>query len=113
MEILIPKDRKWKISILCGLVTLTLYFATIVGKPLTPGYAPHMFAYNVTFLFPLTILIFIFSIATVTFYFKIEKEQRKEFKIIHKTFPFLLILIPTLELMKMLVMLFLIMTGRK
>jgi hypothetical protein len=93
MEILIPSDGKWKKSIVFGTISLTFYLMTFVVPPPTPGYAPHIFAYNMGFFFPVLIASLIFGLLTFKAYFSIDNPTRKSYKLIYKLLPFL-ILIP-------------------
>lgn len=74
-----------------GTISLTFYLMIFVVPPPTPGYAPHIFAYNMGFFLPVLIASLIFGLLTIKSYFSIE--NRKSYKLIHKLLPFL-ILIP-------------------
>lgn len=93
MEILIPSDRKWKKAIVFATISLTFYLMTFVVPAPTPGYAPHIFSYNIGFFFPVLFASLIFGLLTIKNFFGIDREIRKGYKIAHKVFPFL-ILIP-------------------
>ena len=93
MEILIPTDSRWKMSIVFGTISLTFYLMTFVVPPPTPGYAPHIFAYNMGFFFPVLIASSIFGLLTIKSFFNIDNQTRKSYKLTHKLLPFL-ILIP-------------------
>ncbi|NJO92223.1 MAG: hypothetical protein HC831_27085 [Chloroflexia bacterium] len=73
MNILIPSDKYWKKSSLFGFISFTFFFSTLVGKPPMAGYAPHMYAYNIGFFFPLMMASFGFGIAGFVNYLNIEK----------------------------------------
>jgi hypothetical protein len=91
MEILIPSDKNWKKSIIFGLISLTFLGMTVIGRPTTPGYAPHMFAYNMGFFLPMMLLSFGFGIAGLISYLRIGKLVRKDYSFIYKLIPILLI----------------------
>lgn len=93
MEVFIPSDSKWKKSIVFGTISLTFYLMTFVVPKPTPGYAPHIFAYNMGFFFPVLIASFFFGLLAIKNYFGIDHQARKSYKLIHKLLPFL-ILIP-------------------
>lgn len=91
MEILIPSDKNWKKSVIFGLISLTFLGMTVIGRPTTPGYAPHMFAYNMGFFLPMMFMSFGFGIAGLISYLRIGKLIRKDYSFIHKLIPILLI----------------------
>jgi len=92
MEILIPSDKNWKKSVIFVLISLTFLGMTVIGRPTTPGYAPHMFAYNMGFFLPMIFLSFGFGIAGFISYLRIGKLIRKDYKLIFKIVPLILIL---------------------
>jgi hypothetical protein len=92
MEILIPSDKNWKKSVIFGLISLTFLGMTVIGKPTTPGYAPHMFAYNMGFFLPMIFLSLGFGIAGLISYLRIVKLIRKDYKLIYKIVPLIIIL---------------------
>ncbi len=92
MEILIPSDKYWKKSVIFGLISLTFLGMTVIGRPITPGYAPHMFAYNMGFFLPMILLSFGFGVAGLTSYLKIGKSKRKDYNLIYKVIPLIFIL---------------------
>jgi hypothetical protein len=84
MEILIPSNKNWKKSVIFGLISLTLLGMTVIGRPTTPGYAPHMFTYNMGFFLPMMFLSIGFGIAGLISYFRIGKLVRKDYSFIYK-----------------------------
>lgn len=92
MKILIPKNKNWKKSVFFGSISLALLFLTIIVKPSTPGYAPHMFAYNMGFFLPMTFFSVGFGLAGLINYQRIEKSTRRKYKWIYRLIPILLII---------------------
>ena len=91
MEILIPSDKNWKKSLIFRLISLTFLGMTVIGRPTTPGYVPHMFAYNMGFFLPIMFLSFGLGIAGLISYLRIGKLVRKNYSFIYKLIPILLI----------------------
>lgn len=99
MKILIPSDKNWKKSMVFGIISLTFFVSTIVYSQPTPGYAPHMFAYNIGFFFPVMLTSLIFLIIALIFYFKIGKGVRKELNKLYSYLPLIILIPPFYQIM--------------
>lgn len=91
MDILIPSDSNWKKSVIFGLISLTFLGMTLIARPSMSGYAPHTFAYNMGFFFPMIVLSLGFGFAGWINYLRMGKLKRKEYGFIYKLIPILLI----------------------
>jgi len=80
INVIVPTNKKWRLSIKFALTSLTLIATLFVFVNPTPGYASHSFAYNFLFFLPIVVLAFLLCVIGLIIYYSIDKKSRNEIK---------------------------------
>ena len=86
-KILIPENSRWRWSVVFALLSVFPMVLLLLMPLKNSGYAPHAFGYNFTFRIPLLILQILSGAFSLTCFFVIPDNERKDWYLWHRMVP--------------------------